>query len=376
MEQILTPEKENGEQEQITVNIGPQHPSTHGVLRLVVTLDGERVVKCDPVVGYLHRALEKIAENRTYTQFIPLTDRVDYCASMNSNLPWVMAVEKLAGIKPPPRAEYIRVIVCELNRIASHLVWWGTNLLDLGAVTPFNYAFRDRELILDLFEMLCGARLLYSYMRIGGVAKDLPDEFIPKTRKFIKHFRKVIKDYDRLVTGNVIFQGRTKNVGILTPEMAIGYGVTGPNLRASGVDWDLRRDDPYSAYPELKFEVPVGKNGDCFDRYQVRMDEMRQSCNIVEQCLNKLPSGPVRLQDLPYKLRLPKGEVYVRTEAPRGEMGVYLVSDGKEKPYRAKIRTGSFSNLSVFPAMLPGTLFQDMVAISGSMDFIMPEIDR
>ncbi|MCL5036315.1 MAG: NADH-quinone oxidoreductase subunit D [Chloroflexi bacterium] len=362
--------------QEIVVNIGPQHPSTHGVLRLVVTLDGERIVKCDPVVGYLHRALEKIAENRTYLQFVPLTDRIDYCASMNSNLPWVMAAEKLGGITPPPRAEYIRVIVCELNRVASHLVWWATNLLDLGAVTPFNYAFRDREMIIDLFEMLCGARLLYGYMRVGGVSKDLPDEFIPKTRKFIEHFREAIKDYDRLVTGNIIFQTRTIDKGVLSPEDAVAYGVTGPNLRASGVSWDLRRDEPYSVYPEFNFEIPLGKKGDCFDRYIVRMDEMRQSCNIVEQALNKLPSGPVIVPELPYRLKIPKGEVYVRTEAPRGEMGVYLVSDGDSKAYRAKIRTGSFSNLSVFPSMLPGALLQDMIAISGSMDFILPEIDR
>jgi len=363
------------ENRELVVNIGPQHPSTHGVLRLVVTLDSERVIKCQPVIGYLHRSLEKIAENRTYHQFIPFTDRIDYCASMNANWAWVGAVEKLADIQVPPRAEYLRVIMGELNRIASHLVWWATFLLDLGAVTPFNYAFREREMILDLFEMTCGARLLYSYMRVGGVSRDIPDEFIPAARNFIKHFRKMYPEYHALVTGNVIFQERVMNKGIMSKQLAMDYGVTGPNLRASGVDWDLRRDEPYSVYPQFEFQVPVREKGDCMARYEVRMIEMEESLKIVEQALNKLPGGKI-CADVPLKLEVPKGEAYFRSEAPRGEMGVYLVSEGGQKPYRAKIRTGSFSNLSVFPVLVKGILLQDLVAISGSMDFILPEIDR
>jgi NADH-quinone oxidoreductase subunit D len=364
-----------GESQEFYLNMGPQHPSTHGVLRLLLRMDGERIKEAIPVIGHLHRALEKIAENRTYLQFIPLTDRIDYTAAMNCNLGYVLAVEKLGEISVPARAEFIRVIMAELNRIASHLIWFGTFLLDLGATTPFAYAFREREKIIDLFEMACGARLTYNYMRFGGVAFDLPLDFIKNAKAFIPYFRKMLNEYEMLVTENIIFLGRTKNIGILPLETAIDKGVSGPNLRASGLKWDLRKNKPYSGYEKFNFEIPTGSTGDVWDRYYVRMQEMRQSLLIIEQALEGLPEGGY-LNRTPYRLTLPPGEVYLRTEAPRGELGIYLVSRGEESPHRLKIRTGSFSNLYALPELIRGVIIPDAVAISGSLDIVLPEVDR
>jgi NADH-quinone oxidoreductase subunit D len=365
----------SGESQEFYLNMGPQHPSTHGVLRLLLRMDGEMIQEAIPVIGHLHRALEKMAENRSYLQFIPLSDRIDYTAAMNCNLAYVLAVEKLAQIDVPLRADYIRVIVAELNRIASHLIWFGTFLLDLGATTPFAYAFREREKIMDLFEILCGARLTYNYLRFGGVAFDVTNEFIKLTKAFIPYFRKMLKEYEMLVTENIIFLQRTKDKGILPLKLAIAYGVTGPNIRASSLKWDLRKDQPYSIYSKFTFEVPTGKTGDIWDRYIVRMQEMRQSLRIIEQALEDLPAGEYQKR-IPYRLTLPPGEVYMRTEAPRGELGIYLVSRGKESPHRLKIRTGSFSSLQVLPELLKGVIISDAVGISGSLDLVLPEIDR
>jgi NADH-quinone oxidoreductase subunit D len=357
------------------VNMGPQHPSTHGVLRLILKLDGEEILSAVPDIGFLHRGMEKIAENRTYLQFIPYTDRVDYLSAMSSNMAYVLAVERLADIPVPRRAEFLRVIMLELNRIASHLLWMGTLGLDLGAFTPFLYAFREREVILDLFEMTCGARLTYSYFRFGGVSKDIPPEFMPALKNFLPDLKKKIAEYDVLLTNNVIFLGRTKDIGILPKEMAIDYGVTGPNLRGSGVRWDLRKDDPYSIYSEFEFDIPIGSKGDCWDRYNVRIEEMRQSIRIIEQAIETIPPGNVSNGLMP-NLRIEPGELYSRTESPRGELGIYLVSDGSNKPYRLKIRSPSFSNLSVLPEIAKGWKIADVVAILGSIDVVMGDVDR
>lgn len=357
------------------VNMGPQHPSTHGVLRLFLKFDGEVVVEAIPYIGYLHRGIEKLAESRTYAQFIPFTDRLDYLASMNNNLAYVSTVEKLLGIEIPERAKYIRVLMAELNRIASHLVWWGTYSLDLGAITPFLYAFREREKIIDLFEMVCGARLTYNYMRIGGVSRDLPEEVIPKIYEFVIDFRKKLNEYDALLTYNEIFQQRTKGIGVVSKEMAINYGFSGPNLRASGVYWDLRKDEPYLVYDKLKFVVPTGERGDCFDRYKVRIEEMRQSCAIIEQALNLLPEGDYQTK-VPKIIKPPAGEVYCRYENPRGQLGFYIISDGTSSPYRLKIRPPSFINLQILPELLIGWKVADIVAILGSIDIVLGEIDR
>ncbi|MCX7918936.1 MAG: NADH-quinone oxidoreductase subunit D [bacterium] len=363
------------ETEEFEVNMGPQHPSTHGVLRLLLKLDGEVIKQVTPYIGYLHRNHEKIAENRTYTMYVPYSDRLDYLASMNMNMGYCMAVEKLAGIQVPERAEYIRVIMCELNRIASHLVWLGTYALDLGAWTPLLYCFREREKIIDLFEMTCGARLTYNYFRIGGVRFDLPQGFIEHAQKCIAYCRSRIKEYEDLLSDNVIFVNRTKGIGILPKDMAINYGVTGPNLRASGVKWDLRKNEPYSIYPRFNFNIPTGETGDCYDRYKVRIDEMRESLKIVEQALENIPDGEI-MAKVPRVIRPPVGELYFRTEAPRGEIGFYIISDGTPKPYRLKIRSACFSNLSVLPEIAKGWKVADIVAIGGSLDMVMGELDR
>jgi len=361
--------------EEFLVNMGPQHPSTHGVLRMMLRLDGEVVLEATPHIGYLHRGIEKIAENRTYPQFIPFTDRLDYVTSMSNNWAYVGAVEKLMEIQVPERAEYIRVIMAELNRIASHLIWFGTFALDLGAVTPFLYAFREREQILDLFEMVCGQRLTYNYLRIGGVSQNLPIRFVEKTRKFIKYFPPRIDEYDDLLSRNSIFLLRTKGIGILDPKLAIDYGATGPVLRGSGVKWDLRKDEPYGIYEKFDFEIPRGEIGDCYDRYQVRMNEMRQSARIVEQALDSLPEGEI-MAKIPRVIKPPAGEVYFRIESSRGELGFFVVSDGSPKPYRLKIRSPAFSNLSVISELVKGYKIADLVAILGSIDIVLGEIDR
>jgi NADH-quinone oxidoreductase subunit D len=362
--------------EEFLVNMGPHHPSTHGVCRFLLTMDGEVVVKAVPYIGYLHRAIEKICENRTYAQCIPIIDRFEYCTSMSCELAFCLATEKLAGIKVPERAEYLRIIMVELNRIASHLIWFGTTSLDLGAITPFLYGFREREDILDLYEMTCGQRLTYNYIRVGGVSRDIPSDFIPKTKAFLEKFPAKIEDYVRLLNENPIWMVRNQKVGVMSAELALSYGVSGPALRASGVKFDIRKDDPYSIYDRFDFEIPTGTNGDCYDRYLVRLEEMRQSAKIVKQAIKQMPEGEIKTK-VPTNFKPPKGEVYSRIENSRGEMGVYIQSAGdSKKPLRLKLRGGSFNQLQVMPEIVKGGKIADLVAVMASMDIIMPEVDR
>ncbi|MFN3476677.1 MAG: NADH-quinone oxidoreductase subunit D [Candidatus Methylomirabilales bacterium] len=363
--------------EELWVNMGPQHPSTHGVLRLLLKLDQEVVLECIPYIGYLHRCHEKIGENRTYLQIIPYTDRLDYLASMYNNWGYVLAVEKLFGgmLQVPERAEHIRVILGELQRMASHLLWLGTFGLDLGHFTIFMYCFREREMILDLFEAVSGQRLNYAFYRPGGVALDLPEGWVADCKAFLEWFKPRLKEYDALTTDNVIWQKRTQGVGVLPPELAISCGASGPMLRGSGVRWDLRKNDPYGIYERLEFQIPVGERGDVWDRFWVRRQELEESVKIVEQALAQLPPGPV-LGKVPKKLAPPPGEVYSRVESPRGELGFYLVSDGSPKPYRYKVRSPAFVNLSALPYIVPGYLVADLVAILGSVDIVLGEVDR
>ncbi|HET6477721.1 MAG TPA: NADH-quinone oxidoreductase subunit D [Dehalococcoidales bacterium] len=362
--------------EPFVLNIGPVHPSTHGVFRMRATLDGEVVVDIEPVFGYLHRGIEKLAEQRTYTGIIPLTDRLDYIASMSNNLAYVLAVEKLAGIKVPERAEYLRVIIAELQRIAAFLIAVGAFLNDCGAYfTPFLYMFREREKIVDLFEMVSGQRLTYNYMRVGGVSQDIPGEFLPALRKFIDRMPHYIDEYDRLLQQNEILLARAKGVGILPREMAINYSASGPVLRASGVKWDIRKADPYSIYDRFEFDVPTGSVGDCYDRYRQRIEEMRQSVRIIKQAMAQLPSGPVKAE-VPHLVRPPAGEAYARLEAPKGELGFYLVSDNSIAPYRCHIRPPSLINLTALREMVRGWKIADVIIIFGSIDITVGEIDR
>ena len=362
--------------DEMIMNMGPQHPSTHGVLYLELKLNGETVIGCRPHIGYLHRSCEKIAENRMYTSFIPFTDRLDYLASMNNNLGYCMTVEKLLNLQLTPRAQYVRVIIAELNRVASHLIGIGCFAQDLGAyATPMFYCFRDREKIVDLFDELCGNRLTYNYMRIGGVRMDLPAHADKTLKEFIKYERKKLDDYDELLTYNAIFLSRSKKIGILTKEKAIEYSVTGPILRASGVKWDLRKEEPYLCYDKFQFDIPTGKNGDSWDRFKVRLEEMRQSLRIIEQAIGGLPEGNATAKV--NKVHKPAaGEAYLRTENPRGELGFYIVSDGSDKPYRLKIRSPSFSNLAVLPDLIRGLNVSDTICVLGSLDLVMGEIDR
>jgi NADH-quinone oxidoreductase subunit D len=365
---------------EVVVNMGPQHPSTHGVLRLVCTLDGELVKDVIPVIGYLHRCKEKLAERRTYYQYIPIIDRTEYLASINCEWGYALAVEKLAGIQVTRRAEFIRVITGELMRIASHLVAVGTftaDLSPLGTAMVF-YMFRDREEILDLMEELTGARMMFNYYRFGGVRYDLPDGWVEKCRAFLKGFPKKIKEYEALVDDNAIFLQRTQGKGVITQQDVVDYGITGPNARASGIDLDLRRHRPYSVYPELDFQIITAQHGDIFDRYRCRMDEMRESLKIIEQCLDTLPRGPVQLGSLraPYVIAPPPGSAYIGQENPRGEYGTYIESDGSRYPYRLKYRDPCFCNLQLFPKLLSGNKIADAVAISGSIDLVLGGIDR
>ncbi len=362
--------------EEVMVNIGPQHPSTHGVFRMRVTFDGEVVTELEPIFGYLHRGSEKLAEERTYTQVITLTDRLDYLASMSNNLAYVLAAEKLAGIQPPERAMYIRVIMAELMRIASHCMGLGFFINDLGALaTPLMYMFREREKILDLFELVCGARITFSYMRIGGVSGDLPEEFMPALVKFINEMPGYIDEYEALLRENEILISRTKDIAILTAEKAINASVTGPMLRASGVPWDLRKSDPYEVYDRFDFDIPVGSTGDTYDRFLVRLEEMRESVLIVKQAMEQIPSGPFRAL-APALIHPPVGEAYAHVEAPKGELGFYLVSDNSIAPYRCKIRAPSFINLTVLRDLIIGWKLADLVVIFGSFDINMGEVDR
>ncbi len=367
--------------DEMVLNIGPQHPSTHGVLRLRVKTDGEIVSEITPIIGYLHRCFEKHCENMTYEQVVPYTDRCDYIAAMNNNFGYVVAMEELMEISVPEKVEYIRVIMAEMNRIASHLLALGTFGLDIGAFTPFLYMFRDRERILDLFEMTCGARLLYNYMWVGGVSHDLPVGFIEATFKFLDEFEPEIDEYNNLLSYNKIFIERTADVGVLPPDVAIDFGVTGPNLRGSGVNWDLRRNDPYSIYDRFDFDIPVGEGtmgtvGDCWDRYWVRILEMRESVKIIRQALNQMPKEGNVHEALPKKIRPPKGSVYSRTETPRGDLGYYIISDGKPKPVRLKMRSPAFTALSVLSEISRGWMLSDVLAILGSLDIVLGEIDR
>jgi NADH-quinone oxidoreductase subunit D len=367
--------------EEMVINMGPQHPATHGVLRLQLITDGEVVSEAEPHIGYLHRCAEKIGENVNYQQFVPYTDRMDYLAGMNCNHAYAHAVERLMGLKIPDRAEYIRILVLELNRIASHLIAFGTYGLDMGAFTPFFYAFRERERICDLFEEICGARLTYHFVRIGGVMADMPPGWLERVQQFLDYFEPRIDEYDELLSYNKIFFKRTADVGVLPAEMAIAYGVTGPILRGSGVEWDVRKDEPYSIYDRFDFDVPVGRGemgtlGDCWDRYMVRIQEMRESVKILRQAIAGMPEGPVMSEDLGKTVKAPKGELYTRVENPRGELGFWVVSGGKDTAIRCKVRAPSFCSMSVFKAISRGAMIGDLVAIIGSFDIVLGEIDR
>jgi len=364
-----------GENEML-LNLGPQHPSTHGVLRVVLKLDGEKITDAECDLGYLHRGVEKLAENRTYPMIIVLSDRNDYLSAMNNNWGFCMAVEKLLKVEIPVRADYIRTIVGELNRVASHMVFYGTFGIDLGAFTPFLYSFgRDREEILDLFEEICGARITYNYVRVGGVMLDVPDGWIGRVKAFCERMKSRLEEYDTVLTNNPIFRDRTIGVGRLSAEKAIELGVTGPILRASGVPLDLRKDHPYGIYTQFKFDVPVGKNGDCFDRFQVRCLEMKESLRIVEQACDTFPEGPV-MGKVGKVYRTFPGEVYAQIEGPKGWLGYYVVSDGTDRPYRMHIRPPSFINLQALKELVRGWKMGDVVAILGSLDFVLGEVDR
>lgn len=359
----------------VYLNLGPQHPSTHGVLRVGLVLDGEVVVQAQPDIGYLHRSMEKNAEHMTYIMFIIECDRMDYVSAMSNEMAYVHPVEKMLECEVPLRGQYLRVIMLELQRVASHLLFFGTYGVDIGAITPFIWSFREREKILDLFEAVSGGRLLYHYLRIGGVVSDLPEGWVGACRDFLTEMRGRLDEYNDLLTENPIFKDRLIGTGIIPRDVAIAYGLSGPVLRGSGVDFDIRRDDTYLVYDKLKFEVPVGTRGDCYDRYLVRMKEIVQSLNLVEQCLDVLPPGPIRAR-VPLRMKPPKGEWYARVEASRGEHGFYLNSNGTSTIYRMKVRSPSFSNLSVLEKILPGMKLADTVAMIGSLDITLGDVDR
>jgi len=361
--------------DELVLNMGPQHPSTHGVLRVKLKLDGERVRGTECVIGYLHRGVEKIAEHRTYQQFAPYVDRMDYVAAVSNGLGYCEAVEKLLNAEAPPRARVIRTILTELQRMASHLVWLGTHALDIGALTPLFYCFREREEILKIFERYCGARLTTHAFRIGGLQYEAYDGFEKDVERFCKDFERRIQEYMDLLTGNSIWIGRTRNVGVLSAADCIALGASGPILRASGVKWDLRKAQPYAAYDQYQFEIPVGTNGDTYDRYMVRMEEMRQSRLICLQAIERIPEGPI-MGKVGKVLKPPAGEVYHSIEAPKGILGYYLVSDGTTQPYRVRVRPPSFVNLQAFDKMVRGHLVADVVAIIGTLDIVLGEVDR
>jgi len=361
--------------ERMIVNMGPQHPSTHGVLRVLLELDGEYIVRAEPVLGYIHRMHEWMAENRTYAQFIPNMGRVDYLHALAWNWAYVGAVERLAGMEVPERAEYIRVITCELNRISSHLLWWGAYLLDLGAFTPIMYAFDDRERILDILQTVTGSRLTYSSFTFGGVSMDLPPEFIPKTREFIATLRGRLPMYKDLVTDNGILRGRCEGIGVLDLDTARRYGATGPCLRGSGQPYDVRRAEPYSIYDRFEYRIPTETACDAMARYFVRLAEIDESLSIVEQAMDSIPEGPIQGKG-PRKIRPPKGEACYAVEGARGKIMIMVQSDGGPMPYRVKLRAPGFSNLSLFAELSQGTLLSDAVSILGSLDLVIPEIDR
>lgn len=385
----------------MTINMGPQHPATHGVLRVLLELDGEIIVKAEPHIGYLHRGIEKLSESMTYPQALVLTDRLDYTSGLSNNLAYCLAVEKLLELQIPKRAQYLRVMMAELQRIAAHLLWVATHALDLGAMTLLFYAFRERETILEILELATGARLTPSFIRIGGLASDIPAAFLPRVKAFVEDFPKRVDDYETLLTENIIWKKRTTNIAKMSAEECIQYGVTGPVLRASGVGYDVRKAYPYSSYEDFDFEIPLGSHGDVYDRYLVRMKEMRQSNRIVKQAAEKLPDGPYAAVDAPlvvppakeevgrdvaalirhFKImeeafRPPCGEVYASIESSKGELGFYLISDGTNKPFRMRIRPPSFINLAALPKMIEGEMVADVVAAIGSIDIVLGEIDR
>ncbi len=386
--------------EKLILNMGPSHPATHGVLRLILELDGEIITKATPDVGFLHRGDEKIAENMHYNQFVPYTDRLDYLAPLANNVAYALAVEKLLGWELPPRGKAIRVLCCELARVSAHLLGLGAYAMDVGAMTVFLYTFQQRELIYNLCEILTGARFTTSYTRVGGQTRDFPEGFVDEVRKFCDGFLPVLDEVDTLLSRNKIFLDRTCDVGVISKEDAIAYGITGPNLRGSGVDYDLRKAHPYLDYEKYDFDIPIGENGDCYDRYLVRMEEMRQSVKILHQVMDDLPDGPINVVDpkstLPEKEKVlmsmeelihhfivstqgidaPEGEIYFGAENPKGELGFYINSKGGGVPHRLKIRAPSFVNLSILPKLLPGHMMSDVVAILGSLDFVMGECDR
>ena len=367
--------------DQLFINFGPQHPSTHGVLRIALTVEGEVVVKGDPDVGFLHRGIEKLFEARTWSQALILTDRLDYLSAMHNNLAYCLAVERLAGIQAPLRAQYLRVLVAELNRIASHLVFFGTFAVDMGAFTPFLYAFREREMILDLFEMLCGGRLLYSYVRVGGVSADLPAGWTEKCVEFTNFFKVKLNDYDTLLSYNPIFRDRTVDVGRISLSQALSWGLSGPILRASGSGYDVRKAEPYCVYDKLDFKVPTAETGSCWDRYYCRMLEMGQSVEIVLQCLDalarpELNPGEIMAKGVPKMLKPPAGQAYAHIEASRGDLGFYAVSDGSLNPYRMHVRPPSFINVAILQEILTGCKIADVVAVLGSFDIVLGEVDR
>lgn len=371
----LIEEKDQVRTEEMLLNLGPQHPSTHGVLRLLVKINGETITDAEPVIGYLHRGTEKLAEDLQYTQIIPYTDRLDYLAAMLNNYALCHTIEQAMDLEIPERAEYLRVIVMEMQRVASHLMFIGAYLLDLGAMSPFLYVFADREQIVQLFNEICGARLTYNYMRVGGVKWDAPPGWLEKVADFIQYLTKKLHMYDELITGNEIFLGRTRGIGKFNTETALAYGMSGINLRSTGYQWDLRRKKPYSIYDRFDFDIPVGQNGDCFDRYYLHLLEIKESLRIVEQALKSIPSsGPV-LGKVPKMIRVPAGEYYSGIEGARGELGFYIVSEGKDKPYRLKIRKPSFINLQLLPELLRGQSIANVIAILGAVDIVLGEVD-
>ena len=361
--------------DELILNMGPQHPATHGVLRVVLRLDGEKVMGLECIIGYLHRGVEKIAENRTYTMFNPYVDRMDYVAAVSNGLGYCEAVEKLLNIEAPPRAKYIRVILTELNRLASHQLWLGTHALDIGAMTPLFYTFRDREEILKIFEKYCGARLTTHAFRIGGCQYETYEGFEKDVKKFLTFVAPKIDEYEELLTTNRIWVERTTKVGTISAKDCVALGVTGPVLRASGVKWDLRKAQPYAAYKEFQFEIPTGQNGDTYDRYLVRMAEMRQSLRIIQQAVDGIPEGPI-MAKVPKVLKPPVGEIYHSIEAPKGELGYFIVSDGSTQPYRVRVRPPSFVNLQALDLMCRGQLVADVIAVIGTLDIVLGEVDR
>ena len=361
---------------EMVLNMGPQHPSTHGVLRIVLHLDGERVVDSDIVIGYLHRGIEKLSENRDWTQIILLTDRMDYVAAASTNLGYCETVEKLMSIEVPRRARYVRTVLNELQRIASHCLWLGTHAMDIGAMTVFLYAFRERELILDLFEEYCGARLTYNSQRIGGLPLDVPPGWDRKVLEFCDIMDSKIDEYETLLTHNRIWLERTRNIGIISGSEAVALGMCGPALRGSGVARDVRKDEPYAAYDEVEFDVPIGDRGDTYDRYLVRLEEFRQSTRIIRQGIEGLPEGPF-IGKVPRLIKPPAGETYHAIESPKGEIGFFIVSDGRStNPYRFRVRSPSFCNLQALPRLIRGHLVADVVALIGSIDIVLGEVDR